>query len=137
MWGPLCWDGGRRAGSAGGCGARVCEVVRQVVSAGQRVGRGQRWWGWFGGGLADGGLMWRCRYHPMCLGLLPFQTRVQKTYICPYCSALSSGVLSLHEDAYSEVRGDFVVWLGLVGSGQSVVSRRWVWAKSGCRWRGV
>lgn len=40
----------------------------------------------------------------MCLGLLPFQTRVQKQYICPYCSALSSGVLSLHEDAYSEVR---------------------------------
>ncbi|KAG0563907.1 hypothetical protein KC19_8G068600 [Ceratodon purpureus] len=42
-------------------------------------------------------------YHPTCLGLLPFQTRVQKQYICPYCSALSSGVLFLHEDAYSEV----------------------------------
>ncbi|XP_073385841.1 lysine-specific demethylase JMJ17 isoform X3 [Physcomitrium patens] len=41
-------------------------------------------------------------YHPSCLGLSATQARVQKQYICAYCSALSSGVLSVNENSQSK-----------------------------------
>jgi hypothetical protein len=33
-------------------------------------------------------------YHPNCVGVSQVQTRVQKQYICPFCNALSTGILA-------------------------------------------
>lgn len=87
------------------CGEFGVYVAVACVVGLWAVMRGRFW-----SSCADACLHWARRYHPTCLGLLPFQTRVQKQYICPYCSALSSGVSSLHGDAYSEVPGCVVIW---------------------------
>ncbi|KAJ7563072.1 hypothetical protein O6H91_03G095700 [Diphasiastrum complanatum] len=36
-------------------------------------------------------------YHPSCLGLTQFQPRTQKHFMCPFCSAVSTGVFSVKE----------------------------------------